>query len=175
MVREVEPTGTLDKRSILELVTGPEPLIEGYRDLDAQLQSNGFDMTLKAVLRFTSGGEIGSGPATLADTEDLPFDATDGLQLSQGSYLISLNEVISLPPSIMALARPRSSLLRCGVAVHTAVWDAGYRGRSQALLSVYNPSGFRLARDARLVQMVFMYLARKVDTGYQGRYQYENL
>jgi len=63
------------------------------------------------------------------------------------------------------------------VGLHTAVWDAGYHGRSQALLTVYNPSGFRVARDARIVQMVFMYLARSLsaEEAYQGRFQGENI
>ena len=75
----------------------------------------------------------------------------------------------------MALGKPRSSLLRSGVAVHNAVWDAGYRGRSQALLVVYHPRGFTLSRDARVLQLVFFALAHPVDQGYRGRYQGEGL
>ena len=60
---------------------------------------------------------------------------------------------------LMALGRPRSSLCRCGVTLHTAVWDAGYRGRSTSLLNVMNPSGFRVQRGARLLQLVFFGLA----------------
>jgi dUTP pyrophosphatase len=73
----------------------------------------------------------------------------------------------------MALAMPRSSLLRCGVTVHTAVWDAGYSGRSQSLMVVYNPRGFRLQRNARIVQLVFFRLTQETE-GYQGIYQGEN-
>ena len=74
----------------------------------------------------------------------------------------------------MALARPRSSLLRCGVSVGTAVWDAGYSGRSQSLLVVYNTRGFRVQKNARIVQLVFLWLSRET-TGYQGVYQHENI
>ena len=55
----------------------------------------------------------------------------------------------------MALGRPRSSLLRCGASLHTAVWDAGYRGRSQSLLVVHHPAGLRLGRDARVAHWRF--------------------
>jgi dUTP pyrophosphatase len=75
----------------------------------------------------------------------------------------------------MALGRPRSSLLRCGVSLHTAVWDAGYRGRSQALLVVFNELGYRVQRGARLMQLVFFRLAGPVAEGYQGRFLRENL
>jgi dUTP pyrophosphatase len=74
----------------------------------------------------------------------------------------------------MALARPRSSLLRCGVNIGTAVWDAGYSGRSQSLMLVYNPSGFRVQKDARVAQLVFMTLTAETDS-YAGKYQNENL
>ena len=74
----------------------------------------------------------------------------------------------------MALATPRSSLLRCGVTVNTAVWDAGYSGRSQSLLVVYNPGGFRLQRNARIVQLVFFQLSGETE-GYNGTYQGENM
>ncbi len=73
----------------------------------------------------------------------------------------------------MALGTARSSLLRCGVSMHTAVWDAGYSGRSQSLMVVHNPLGFRLQKNARIAQLVFLQLTRET-TGYQGVYQGEN-
>jgi dUTP pyrophosphatase len=57
--------------------------------------------------------------------------------------------------------------------MHNAVWDAGYSGRSQAMLMVYNPLGFRVARNARILQLVFFRLDRPVELGYQGAYQGE--
>ena len=167
----------LDRESIARLLSAPERLVEGYLDLEAQLQPNGFDLTLKEVRSFESRGEVGHGtePAVLSETKVVPFDSDGGLHLSQGSYLITLNEVVHLPNDIMALARPRSSLLRSGVAVHTAVWDAGYHGRSQAMLIVHAPLGYQVTEGARLVQMVFLYLAAAVGEGYDGRYQGENI
>jgi len=58
--------------------------------------------------------------------------------------------------------------------VHTAVWDAGYSGRSQSLMVVYHPQGFRLQRNARVVQLVFMTLTQRT-AGYRGTYQGENI
>ncbi len=74
-----------------------------------------------------------------------------------------------------ALGRTRSSLLRSGVALHTAVWDAGYSGRSQSLLVVYNPHGFTLTRDARIMQVVFLPLEQAARQGYSGRFLGENV
>ena len=104
----------------------------------------------------------------------LAFDGLGFLYLAPGIYIVTYNEIVHLPAEVMALGRPRSSLLRSGVAVHNAVWDAGYRGRSQSLLAVYNPQGFRLERNARIVQLVFLRLSGPTQ-GYQGTYQGENV
>ena len=105
----------------------------------------------------------------------LPFDAEGRVYLAAGAYMVTFNEIVNLPRHVMAMARPRSSLLRCGVAVHTAVWDAGYKGRSQALLVVYNADGYRLSSDARVAQIVFMYLVAPATEGYSGRFLGENI
>ena len=75
----------------------------------------------------------------------------------------------------MALARPRSSLLRSGVAIHTAVWDAGYNGRSQALINIYHPDGYDIQKNARVMQLVFMVLDAPTQQKYDGAYQNENI
>ena len=169
--------GALDRESIGNLVMGNPPLIEGYTSLDEQLQPNGFDLTLREVSRMTSGGGMGAGAdhRELPSTEVIRFDSDEWLELDPGPYLITFNEVVNLPLDVMALGRPRSSLLRSGVSVHTAVWDAGYLGRSQVLLTVQNPLGYRLQRDARVMQLVFFRLLAPVGQGYQGRFWGENL
>jgi dUTP pyrophosphatase len=170
-------SNALDRNSIAELILGSPPLIESYLSLDEQLQPNGFDLSLQDAARLTSGGNMGSEPdqRELSAIETLEFDTEGWLRLSPGPYLISFNEVVHLPLNLMALGRPRSSLLRSGVSIHTAVWDAGYRGRSQALLVVHNNHGYDLRKDARLMQLVFFHLTQPVDQGYQGRFLGENL
>ena len=98
----------------------------------------------------------------------------DNLDLMPGAYVITFNEIVNLPKNVMALGAPRSSLLRCGVTVHTAVWDAGYSGRSQSLMVVYNPFHFRVQRNARIAQLVFFELTEETE-GYSGAYQGENI
>ncbi len=75
----------------------------------------------------------------------------------------------------MALAATRSSLLRCGVSIQTAVWDAGYSGRSQALMIIHNPQGFKIFQNARFIQLVFFHLGKQVSEGYKGIFQKENI
>ena len=171
------PGGALDRATIQQMLQATPPLVEGYPNLKRQLQPNGFDLTLREVAAFDEAGQLGIDEAQrrLAETTPIPFNGNSFLELAPGPYLITFNEVVNLPLDIMALGRPRSSLLRSGVAVHTAVWDAGYSGRSQALLAVYHPQGFRIAQDTRVLQLVFFRLEQSVMEGYQGRFQREGL
>jgi len=166
----------LSKQDIHQLLRQQPPLIEGYINLKEQVQPNGIDLTLREVALLQSSGKITvkDSQRQVSNLAPLVFDGLDFIDLMPGAYIITYNEIVHLPRNIMALATPRSSLLRCGVTVNTAVWDAGYSGRSQSLMVVYNPQGFRLQRNARIVQLVFFQLSRETE-GYQGIYQRENI
>jgi dUTP diphosphatase len=169
--------GILSREDILKMLKASPPLVDNLFDIQQQVQPNGIDLTLKEIALLSSSGSLGlsNESRTLSSTSPLVFDGLGRVDLLPGCYLVTYNEVINLPKNIMALARPRSSLLRCGVSIHNAVWDAGYSGRSQSLMVVYNPQGFRLYRNARIVQMIFFLLSRDVAQGYQGRFQGENI
>ncbi len=166
----------LSGKEIQRLIERQLPLIEGWLDLDAQVQPNGFDLTLRDVAEVTSAGNItvDNQDRHVSGLTSLPFSDEGDIELATGIYMVTYNEIVHLPKNIMALGRPRSSLLRCGVGVGTAVWDAGYSGRSQSLLMVYNPQGFRVQRNARITQLVFFELAGESE-GYRGTYQGENI
>jgi len=166
----------LSRLDIKRLIEREPPLVADHIDLEAQLQPNGFDITLSEVALPQTSGSLGVSNENrmLPPLTPLAFDGHGFLYLAPGIYIITYNEIINLPVEIMALGRPRSSLLRSGVAVHNAVWDAGYHGRSQSLLAVYNSQGFRLQQNARIVQLVFFRLSSPTQ-GYQGNYQGENL
>ena len=169
-------SSVLSRQDIERLIKDTPPLVEGYLDLGEQVQPNGFDITLRDIAMLESSGVMAADKAgrQLPATVPLAFDGLGFIDLAPGIYSITYNEIVHLPKDVMALARPRSSLLRCGVTVGTAVWDAGYSGRSQSLLVVYNPYGFRLQKYTRVVQLVFWRLAQATE-GYQGAYQYENM
>ena len=166
----------LAKQDILRLIRQQPPLVEGYQNLEDQLQPNGFDLTLREVAMIQSGGQIAVSNAQrmVSNLSPLVFNSADNMELTAGAYVIMFNEVVNLPKNVMALGAPRSSLLRCGVTVHSAVWDAGYSGRSQSLLVVFNPFSFRVQRNARVAQLVFFKLTGETD-GYNGNYQGENI
>ena len=169
-------TAVLSKQDIYRLLKQEPPLIEGWINLEEQVQTNGFDLTLREVAMLQSAGRIAAAndERLIPNLAPLVFDGLGFMELIPGTYIITYNEIVHLPRNIMALARPRSSLLRCGVTIDTAVWDAGYSGRSQSLMVVYNPQGFRLQRNARVVQIIFWQLTQETEV-YQGTYQRENI
>lgn len=170
-------TGVLSSRSIRELIESERPLVRDWRDLDAQIQPNGFDLTLQSISRHRGSGQVGDSNAdrVLPELDEIEFAEDGWTRLDPGSYHIAFNEVVALPLSIMAFGRPRSTLGRIGVTIHSAVWDAGYEGRSTSLLAVLNPDGVRLQQHARVLQLVFIGIAEPPAAGYSGIYQGENL
>jgi len=169
--------GILSREDILKMLKASPPLVDNLFDVQQQVQPNGIDLTLKEIALLSSSGSLGlsNESRALSSTSPLVFDGLGRIDLLPGCYLVTYNEVVNIPRNIIALATPRSSLLRCGVSIHSAVWDAGYSGRSQSLMVVYNPRGFRIYRNARIVQMVFFLLSREVAQGYQGIFQGENV
>ena len=170
-------TGALSREQLIARIVGRErPLVGNLIAIDDQIQPNGIDLTLQSISRHIGAGTIGVSNADreLPALEEIPFDAEGWVTLAAGAYHIVYNEVVDIPVNLMALGRPRSSLGRSGVTIHTSVWDAGYRGRSTSLLSVLNPAGFRVRKNARVMQMVFFGLAEETSAGYSGKYQDEN-
>jgi dUTP pyrophosphatase len=156
------------------LATDP-PLVEDV-DQATQLQPNGIDLRVERVQRLTSAARFGASDAARepAARDDVAADGDGWWDLPRGAYVVTYRERVNLPPDLTALIRPRSSLLRSGVALHGAVWDAGYSGRGEGLLSVLNERGYRLQRGARIAQLVFFRLSAATLERYAGRYQGEN-
>lgn len=166
----------LPMQTIQTLIQRTPPLVEGFISIEEQLQSNGIDLTLRDISIMTGAGKISAGQERkLSETTPVSFGPDNWTHLAPGAYLITYNEVVRLPPDIMAIGRPRSSLLRCGVSIGAAVWDAGYSGRSQSLLTVHNPAGFAVQKNARVLQLVFIRLEAPTAMAYHGRFQEENI
>ena len=173
---ELNDSRVLTEAEIRALISDPKPLVRDFVELRKQLQPAGFELTLRSVQTFRSAGSVdfSNEKRSQGNLENLEFE-DDTLQLPAGAYVVRYNEVVALPKDIMALIFPRSTLLRNGATLYTAVWDPGYEGRGQGLLSVQNPHGLRLYANARIGQMIFFKLSKRVRKGYKGTYQHEGL
>ncbi len=167
----------LSHDELVSLVNNKSPLVGQMIDPDIQIQPNGIELTLQRVEVHEGSGAIAfdNSERKLPSPKSIDFDSEGWIHLPRGSYKIMFNEVVNIPKNIAAIAKPRSSLLRCGVTVETAVWDAGYSGRSESLLVVFNEKGFRIRKNARVIQLLFFRLGEEVRDGYSGVYQNENV
>lgn len=156
-------------------------ILSNIRCSKTQVQPCGIDLSLKQVLTLTSSGCIdfsNSQRQTSASTT-VPFDTSridlhneilPSVHLQQGNYLVEFNELIHMPLDIMGQIFVRSSLFRSGAQINAGVMDSGYEGVIGAMLTVGNPFGLRLYKDARLAQMVFHQLTEPTES-YDGQYQ----
>ena len=167
----------LNKEEILRLIK-EGALVEGYIDLDTQLTPNGFDLTVSSISEFQGEGalDFSNKERLLPQVIDIlpeKIKAEDKFgwwRLKKGVYKIKTNETVNIPKDLIAIAFSRTSLLRMGGSTQHGVWDAGFRGRSEFILSVENPKGIRIKQNARIAQLVFFNI-NEVTHGYEGIYQ----
>lgn len=153
-------------------------LVSDYINLDTQLTPNGFDLTCGEIFEFASAGalDFSNSERVISCEKEIKSkklkakDKFGWWNLKKGAYKIRSNETINLPNDLIALAASRSSLLRNGVFTQTAVWDAGFRGRSEFILVVENKKGVKIKQNARIIQMVFFKI-NKTRQGYHGIYK----
>lgn len=143
---------------------------------EAQIQPNGVDLTLDAIFEPLEPGRITRNDEEIGRRQRVASVETDRkvpetYYLEPGGYIVRYDETVRIPEGHVGFIYPRSSLMRNGCMLDTAVWDAGYEGRGEGLLEVHHD--IELERGARLAQFV---LAEAEHTGtYEGSYQGENL
>ncbi|MBS3813559.1 deoxyuridine 5'-triphosphate nucleotidohydrolase [Candidatus Bipolaricaulota bacterium] len=154
------------------IVPGSDNL-RGMLDEDLQVQPAGVDLTVQDIERFAGPGVIDfdNSSRKIARGEELTDEKLEG----GSSYRVTYNETIRVPEDAIGVILPRSSLMRNGGHLVSAVWDPGYEGRGQGLLQVLNPHGLIVKKDARIGQIVFIALEEEASSTYEGRFQGENI
>ncbi len=149
----------------------------GLTRIEGQFQPAGVDLSVESVWVFEEAGSIDldNKKRKIPKCKKLEFGPDEFVHLSPGPYKLVFNELVDVPSDCAGIARSRSSLLRMGASVQTALWDPGYKGRSEALLLVSNPSGLALHMHARVAQLSFIRLEKPSGETYEGNYQHENM
>ncbi len=143
---------------------------------EKQYQVNGIDLRLNKVYKFVSFSTFFIDEVKLASIEEVKSTFIEGREvyaLEKGAYLIEFFETIEIPKDAVGICFPRSSLLRVGCDLRTALWDSGYKGKSRALLIVYN--SIMLERGSRIAQIIFLRTEKTPEKLYSGKYQFEGL
>jgi len=166
----------LNREKIRSLIKNKK-LVDRFIDLETQLAPNGFDLTVEKIFSFKSKGSLdfSNKERILSKENELKAIKNNKKEqygwwnLKEGFYKIRTNEVVNLPKNLAGLSFPRSSLLRMGGFVHTGVWDAGFNGKGEFILSVGN-NGLKIKQNARVAQLVFFEMI-KTKKGYDGIYK----
>ena len=150
-------------------ILSPEDLSKIFGISLEDLDCAGLKLTLSEVYRIDSAGRI------MVNGKELPKyvemrPINNVFYLEKDAYLIKYNEYISVPPDTIALAIQRSSLLRIGASLYTAVWDPGYEGRGSGLLVVHNIYGIYIEKGAQIAQLVFIKMNKATKKLYRGSY-----
>lgn len=147
-------------------------IVEGLRSAEEQVQPAGVDLTLEKVEVLIEEGEISAEPKISKGLNVLPNRGF--YELPQGSYRVMYHEIVNIPAGYLGLLLPRSSLLRNGATLYTAVWDPGYKGRGMGLMVVFNRCGIRIAEEARVAQLILFSVEDSAEL-YRGRFMLENI
>ncbi len=151
------------------MIIPPQKLIDlGFGE--DNIDCSGLKLTLAEVFVTASQGVLGVDERSLPEYRALEPGHDGYFYLDKGAYVIRYNEYVKIPRDTIALAIPRSSLLRMGVTLFTAVWDPGYEGRGYGLLLVENPHGVKLQKGVQVAQLVYIRMEEESMKPYRGVY-----
>jgi len=149
-------------------------LVKKVIDADSgeQKQPAGFDVTVSNIhsfpqTRFTLGIAKGEN----SSLREVPIADGGYYDLEPGAYFVELNEITTIPPDAIGILLPRSTLLRNGLDVRTALFDPGYSGQPKVMLVCHRPA--RIQKFSRIGQLIILKSDREFSQKYSGRYQGE--
>ncbi len=151
------------------VVLSPEDLIKLFGVDEEKVDCAGLKLTLDKVFRIVGVGRLSKNSKELPKYESV-IDSNGLYRLPQGIYLVKYGEYIRIPNGYIGLAIQRSSLLRMGASLYTAVWDPGYEGKGSGLMVVHNPHGIIIERGTQIAQLVIIKMSSPTSKLYRGTY-----
>jgi len=150
----------------------PENTVTKLLNSDIQLQMAGVDLTVSNVFSIPDGGTIdfSNEKRVIPSYDEIKRD-DNYWQLEAGSYIVRFTEVINIPLNAVGIILPRSSLLRIGATIYSALWDPGYKGRGIGLLQSFVK--IKILENARIAQLILIKTDQTAHKTYNGVYQFE--
>ncbi len=156
-------------------VLSPETLMKIFNVKEEELDCGGLKLHLDKVFIPMGIGKISKESKTLPTYQEIQTNENNEYFLGPGAYKIRYKEFVKVPNNAIALALPRSTLLRMGATIYTAVWDPGYEGRGEGLMVVFNKDGIIIERGSQIAQLIFITLDKPTLFIYRGDYYRENI
>lgn len=145
-----------------------------FKDMDdEQFTPNGIDLRLKAVYlpENISKGVFGitHGQKMIPELIEIPpLEGTFILNPGR-KYFINCGH-IDIPKDCVQTYYPRSTLMRAGLELYSAVGDAGYSGDLIFAVKVSGVASIVVEQNERVVQAI-TYKLTSTTEGYEGDYQ----
>lgn len=137
-------------------------------------EGGGFDLRLREVYAITGPGNLGIEDRSTSSTELVAsYETAPGESFSfraRQFYLVTTVEEVSLDQDMIAIVHPRSTLLRSGVSLITAVTAPGYEGKLTFGLHVIGSFPFTVELGARFAHINFLQLDQPANE-YRGQWQ----
>lgn len=145
-----------------------------------QIQQVGIDIRVNKIFEVVGEATISKQSRVLPAYRELlptkiltarkneePIVMEECWRLNPGYYLWEGFEKVNLPSDVMALLIHRSTLMRSGINIVSAIWDPGFSGPTGSNLNVLMP--IKIERGAKLAQMYF--LKAEAYSLYEGIYK----
>ena len=148
------------------MINGEKFLRKQYPDLDEQqYQPAGIDLKLGKIETFDIDKKyygIIDGVKIIPNRKELKMNAlsVDGKMKNVYSlqpnvpYIATVQNQVSINENSLQFYTPRSSILRCGSNVMTAIGDPGFNGHLSFLVMNYLPVDFVITKGERFAQLV---------------------
>lgn len=149
-------------------------LIKRVVDADSgtQEQPAGYDVSVNTIHSFPADQiTLGITKGENSILEELPLVGGFYELSSPGAYFVTLNEITTIPKDAIGILLPRSTLLRNGLDVRTALFDPGYSGQPKVMLVCHRPA--RIQKFSRIGQLVIIKSDKEFNSQYSGQYQGE--
>ena len=165
------------------MINGIQYLRKMYPGRDEKdYQPSGLDLRVAKVFVLSPefGKDLGiyNGKKILPDQMEYePIEICDdgknikGWSLKPGkAYIFQVQDPIKIGDKNAQFYLPRSTLLRAGVNVYTALGDLGFNGHLSFLVVNHNYNNFFIEQGERFAQLVD-FEVKGSEEGYQGDYQ----
>ena len=140
-----------------------------------QIQPNAVDLTIDKVWLLENGVFMLSGSTKQAlprRTINPIKRQTDGIEvfrLKGGTYVVEFDQKVEMGANEAGIVVSRSTLMRNGVWLESALYDSGYKGHMHAGLKVAQGIEFIFPRHERIAQ--FLCFEAEALSQYNGTYQ----
>lgn len=130
----------------------------------------GIDLQVQSFRKIVGMGFIPKvGKTVLPTYQEVPWDEDGCVTLEPGSYEVVFEQGCNFPDNVAGQIVHRSSILRSGEILFSAIFDAGFRTQNIGSFITVNVP-IKIEKGARLGQMV-CHRTEKAATKYCGQWQ----